>query len=80
MRVDIPATAEEIEGHEQRKRKADTVKDPALQFLLNNTPADIETYLEQNLTNLVSAKKAIITLAKAIAILGQREFKEENKR
>lgn len=78
MRVDIPATAEEVKRYEQRKRKADTVKDPTLQFLLNNTPADIENYLDSNLRNLVTAKQAIITLAKAVAILGQREFKEEN--
>jgi hypothetical protein len=52
---------------------ANTMKaDPMMVALANATPAQIQTYVQNNVTNLAQAQTAIAFLAKCLVYLWQR--------
>ena len=48
--------------------------DPAVRQLVKASPEGIENYINQNVTDLASAKSVLVKLAKAVSVLAQREF------
>ena len=65
-----------LTSNQNAKDKHTVKKDAAIQAIVNSTPAQIETYIENNVTDLDSAKEVLTKLAKVVAILARREFKE----
>jgi len=63
------------EGLRLIAEKAAAQQIPELVLLLNATPAQIDAWFAANVTTVASARAALIILAKAVAILGRREFK-----
>ena len=59
----------------QSQQDARVVKaDPVLMQFLMARPAQIEQYIQNNVTDLASARAVLKTLAKAVALLAKREF------
>lgn len=56
------------------KDKTAVSKDPMLNALLTMRPAEIESWVQDNVNDLKMAKNVLATLCKAVAILAQREF------
>jgi hypothetical protein len=55
----------------KQKAKADQV----IQYLANHTPAEINNYIQANVTDLASAKKVLAKLAVAVSVIARNELR-----
>lgn len=71
----VPLSAAELEAV-QDETDATTIRaDATVRALITGTPAQIENYINTNVTNLATAKEVLIILAKAISAIGKQQFK-----
>ena len=53
-----------------------TVKgDAVIQYLVTRTPAEINTYVQTNVTSLATAKDLLAKLAVAVSVLARRDLR-----
>jgi uncharacterized protein (DUF111 family) len=79
----LTPTAEQVEAEELRKadqtayqQNFDALKaNQQARQLLKATPAQIDSYIETNVTNLASAKEVLKLLAKAVSVLAHEVYR-----
>lgn len=78
-RAVVPKDAEQIareqEIEQDRQDKQAVVTEPVIKQLITARPAQIDTYIDNNVTDLASAKNVLKILAKAISAIGKEAFK-----
>lgn len=67
-RLDLKGTPEQVD-------RSTVVNNPALKALLTKRPAQIEAWVDANITDLASAKSLLKNLTLAVALLAKREFR-----
>jgi len=60
---------------QEAETKAEVFADQQVRNMLKSTPAEIETYIDTNVTDMASAKEVMKVLAKALSALAKREFR-----
>lgn len=68
------AAAAEAELARLETEKAQVKGDAPIKALVNMTPEEIETWFATNVTDLSSARDAMIKMTKVLAVLARREF------
>lgn len=73
--LDAKAAADAVEAADEAA--ADTIRhDNRLRSLLTATPAQIETWIDNNVTNLAQAKDALAILALGLSMLARRQLRD----
>jgi hypothetical protein len=68
-----PVKQAEIDAELQVEADVEQIKvQPALKALLDATPNQIENYIDNNVTDLASAKQVLKILAKGVSMLGRK--------
>jgi len=71
-----PPSPEELEAQAEAEQKTQTKADVMFANIINATPAQIDTYIQNNVTDLASAKNVLKLLTKIVVVLASREFKD----
>lgn len=66
----------DIQGPQVEKDRRALAEDALIQALKNNTPAQVEAWVESNVNNLAEAKVLLKTMAKVVAWLARRELRD----
>lgn len=75
---EIDATAEEIADRQRvitnQTHKEAIKSDNFVQTFIQMTPAQVETYINNNTSNLVEARALLVKLGKMVLLMARREF------
>lgn len=71
----LNGTNEQLTALQHSKDAAEVGLDPRLKLLLGARPAQIDQWVENNVTTLNEAQEAIKLILQALVVLGRREFK-----
>lgn len=66
----------DLRGTTEQTDRAYVATNPALKALVTKRPAQIEAWVDANITDLASAKELLKQLTLAVSILAKREFAE----
>lgn len=72
QQVVVPLTAEELAARTQQEDTEALKADNQVTALLKARPAQINNYIDANVTNLAEAKAVLKILARAVSVLAQR--------
>ena len=70
----IPLSSAEQLAARYDGEKADILTDSFVDTFINMTPAQVENYIETNVTNLDSSKNVLKKMGKMLLLLARREF------
>jgi hypothetical protein len=66
-----------INSSQLKKARRFVKNNPGIQALVTNSPAEIETWIDNNVNNMADAKTVLTVLAQAVSVLVRREINEE---
>ena len=71
-----PEQLAELQEKADDRQDADQIRaEPTVRSLITARPAQIENYIDNNVTDLASAKAVLKILAKAVSAIGKRQFR-----
>jgi len=65
-----------LQEQEDQTVKQDVIGDPQIRTFLRNSPVEIETYIDTNVTDVASVKEVLKVLAKTVSALARIELRE----
>ena len=78
--TEVPASAEEIAGRQAsaktRDERLEVKQDTFVNNFISMSPTQVNTYVDDNVTDLASAKNVINKLALMVLLLARAEFEE----
>ena len=66
-----------LKGTDLKKARRVVKNDAAIQALITKTPAEIETWITNNVNDMDSAKLVLSTLAKVVSVLMREHINKE---
>jgi len=65
-----------LKGDIDQVAETTVIKNPAIKFLLTKTPAEIDAWIDSNVTDLSSAKDVLIKLTQIVSILTKNAYRD----